>query len=99
LGLLDIASKSEFYFVNTFVYVFWFPLDKHFNVTTGEVTDKAGQLMAAGNPVSGEAKTNTLDLADEYYTLGSLIHFLIDYLLFIDYGYCILAAILTYGDF
>jgi hypothetical protein len=51
--------------------------------------------MAVGNPVSGEAKADALHLAEEYYAFGSLVHISVDYLLFIDYGYCILAAILT----
>jgi hypothetical protein len=55
--------------------------------------------MAVGNPLSGETKADALNLAGEYYAFGGLVHFLIDYLLFIDYGYCIFAAILTYGDF
>ncbi len=74
MGLSDAAGKSEFYFVNALVYVFGFPLDKHLNITTGEVTDKAGQLMAVGNPLSGETKADSLDLAEEYYAFGSLVH-------------------------
>lgn len=74
LGLSDAAGKSEFYFVNTFVYVFGFSLGKHLHTAIRQVADEAGQLVAVGNPVSGEAKADTLHLAEEYYAFGSLVH-------------------------
>jgi len=74
LGLLDVAGKRGFYFVNTSVYIFGFSLGEHLNAAIRQVADKAGQLMSIGNPVSGEAKADALHLAGKDYVFGGLVH-------------------------
>jgi hypothetical protein len=52
-------------------------LGEHFDRAVRQVADEAGKLVTAGHPVSGKAKSDTLDPADEYYVPGN--HFLMDY--------------------
>jgi len=43
-------------------------LGEHLDGTVRHVADEAGQLMAAGCPVCGEAKADAVDTANENYT-------------------------------
>ena len=51
-------------------------LREHLDGTVRQVADEAGELMSIGHPVSGKAKTDALDPADENYVPGN--HLLMD---------------------
>jgi len=61
-GLLDFSYAG--------VDVFGGALGEHLDGPVKEVADEAGQLVAMGDAVSGEAKTDALDVSDEDYVLG-----------------------------
>ena len=57
-------------------------LGEHLDGAVREVADKTGKLMAISHPVSGKAKTDALNPADEDDVSGN--HFLMDYSSFLS---------------
>jgi len=70
-----VAGKGGLYFPDAVVNICIRALGEHFHSTIMTIADEAGQLIAIGYVISGEAKADTLDPAGEHYMFGTLAHF------------------------
>jgi hypothetical protein len=77
----DVAGQAILNVFYAIIYIFSRSLGEHFDGAVREVADVAGQLVAAGHPVGGEAKTHALDPAGEDYVLCNHVRLTIFYLL------------------
>ena len=76
--LSGVAGQAILDVSYAIVYVLSRTLGEHLDGAVREVADVAGQLVAAGHPVGGEAKAHTLDPAGEDYMLCNHIQLIID---------------------
>ena len=79
LDLSDVAGQAILNISYAIVYIFSRALGEHLDGAVWEVADVAGQLVAAGHPVGGEAKAHALDPAGEDYVFCNYIQLIIDY--------------------
>ena len=79
LDLSDVAGQAILNISYAIIYVLSRSLGEHLDGAVWEVADVAGQLVAAGHPVGGEAKAHALDPAGEDYVFCNYIQLIIDY--------------------
>jgi len=70
-----IAGERILYLADTSIDIVGCSLCEHFHRSIRQVADEAGQPIAAGHMVCGEAKAHPLNMATENYMFGNLAHF------------------------
>ena len=81
IDVSDVAGQRLLNIFYAIIYIFDRSLGEHLDGAVCEIADVAGQLVAAGHPVSGESEADALNAAGEDYMPCNHMQFTIDHLL------------------
>jgi len=74
-AISHIAGERILYLADATINIVGRSLCEHFHRCIRQVADKAGQAIAIGYVVSGEAKAHALHVTRKNYMFGNLAHF------------------------